>query len=275
MIDLGNWKDPNPEPVIYGYYRNQDFSWIGNQYSTKLPIKCDFYVVRDDLLGVGSKVRFVDYFIRNMKEKEIVFGSCPATGFAQISLPAVAKKYGKEVHLFMAKRNPDNYTDMQKRGIELGAIYHWVPDGMLPVTQARAREYTQEKPNDRFLFPIGLEHESVISSIVKVARDLPINPKYVWSVGSSGTLSRGLQKAWPDAEVHVVSVGHKMLEREKGRAILHKTDYKFDRKVKYIDFPPYPACEEYDAKIWRPFIEWFHLKYRDKLEGPILIWSVA
>jgi len=63
---IGDWKDPWPEPVI----QEHD----------------GYLVVRDDLLNAGSKVRFLDYLIGSKPEiNEWVFGSCPATGYAQIS----------------------------------------------------------------------------------------------------------------------------------------------------------------------------------------------
>jgi hypothetical protein len=43
---IGDWKDPNPTPVI------EEYNGIK--------------VVRDDMLGFGSKIRFVDYFIINV-----------------------------------------------------------------------------------------------------------------------------------------------------------------------------------------------------------------
>ena len=78
----------------------------------------------------------------------------------------------------------------------------------------------------------------------------------IWTVGSSGTLSRGLQKAFPELEVHVISVGHKMSEREIGRAKFYKSPYKFDKPIKPIEAPPFPSAPTYDAKAW-PFLKEF------------------
>lgn len=250
---LSNWTDPNPPIQVVDHE--------------------GFLVVRDDLLGYGSKARFVDYMIQHMPEQEIVFGSCPATGYAQISLPVVAKRYGKSVHLFMAQRDLSKLHPYQTLGAQLGSIYHWVPSGMLNVTNARARQYVQTDPSNRFLFPIGLEHPSVIESIVKVAREqVSFTPDHVWTVGSSGCLNRGLQQAWPDAEVHVVSVGHAMDTRSIGRAIFHRSPYKFDKAVKAIEAPPYPSAPTYDAKVWKPMIDWYASHDRP---CRVLVWNVA
>ena len=228
-----DWEDPNPDPVIINYE--------------------GIDVVRDDLLNYGSKIRFVDKFIQETTAKEIVFGCCPATGYAQISLPAVAEKYGKKVVLFMAKRNPENYHEYQKRGMDLGAIYEWVNMGMLSVTKSRAKKYVAEDPENRMEFPIGLEHPTVVASIIKVARNaLSKNPpSEIWSVGSSGTISRGLQLAFPEIPVNVVSVGHKMNEREIGRAKYFRSEYQFDKTIKENEMPPFPSAPTYDAKAWK------------------------
>lgn len=235
-----DWKDPYPKPVIS---RHDDIE-----------------VIRDDLLGVGSKVRGLDYIIGHDPNyahiKEWVFGSCPAVGYAQISLPVLCKKYGKKAVLFMAERNMNNLHPYQKRGLELGAEYHWVPDGMLPVTQKRARDYVAEKPESRAVFPIGLEHETVLGSFIKIARTLP-TPDEFWSVGSSGTLNRSLQLAWPEAKAFVVSVGHTMSEREIGRAHMIKSPYKFNQHVKKSELPPFPSSPWYDAKAWPVMMEWY------------------
>ena len=60
--------------------------------------------------------------------------------------------------------------------------------------------------------------------------------------------------AFPDKEVNVVSVGHKMKQHEIGRANLYLTKYKFMQEVKEEDKPPFPSVPTYDAKAW-PFIK--------------------
>ena len=55
--------------------------------------------------------------------------------------------------------------------------------------------------------------------------------------------------AFPDKEVNVVSVGHKMKQHEIGRANLYLTKYKFMQEVKEEDKPPFPSTT-YDAKAW-------------------------
>ena len=125
---------------------------------------------------------------------------------------------------------------------------------MLSVTKKRARDYFYEDPKRRRLLPLGLEEKRVFEDIRDLAKnietDYNINISEIWSVGSSGTLTRGLQMAFPDKEVNVVSVGHKMKQHEIGRAKLYLTKYKFMQEVKEEDKPPFPSVPTYDAKAW-------------------------
>lgn len=254
---IPNWSDPFPTPII--------------------ELHNGIHVVRDDLLGAGAKIRGADYLIGHSPEykhiQEWVYGSSPATGYAQISLPFLCNRYGKKAILFMAARDLNKLHPYQKRGLELGAQYYWIQNGMLAVTQKRARDYVAESPETRALLPIGIEHPTVFAAFMKVALSLPIKPKHVWTVGSSGTLSRSLQLAWPDAEVHFVSSGgHKASTREIGRAIFHPCKYRWNQAVKKDELPPFPSAPEYDAKVWVPMLEYY--KTHEKVE-PILFWNVG
>lgn len=249
---IGDWQDPNPAPVIVEHE--------------------GIHVVRDDMLEVGSKARAADFLVRNATQTEIVYGSSPATGYAQMSLPYVASKYGKKAVIFMAERAMNKLHPYQQKAIALGADMRWVKMGMLAVTEKRAKDYVAENPADRLLVPIGIRHDTAIGCLIKVARSLPIEPREIWSVGSSGTLSRSLQLAFPNAAVHVVSVGHTMQPSDIGRAIYHRSPYKFDKPVKTEELPPFPSAPTYDAKGYIYMKEWHE---RHKPNHPVLFWNVG
>ena len=218
------------------------------------------YVVRDDLLEGGSKRRFIDRYIREEIEQganEFVYGGCPATGYAQMSLTLQANQYGAKTTLFMAHRDLQNLHPYQQKALEYGCNIQWVPTGMLTVTLSKAKQYYLQNTVKRRLLPLGLEEDRVLDDIRAVAKKIADEWdgmfSEIWSVGSSGTLSRGLQWAFPDLDVHMVRVGHKMSAREQGRAILHTSPYKFEQTIKSAEAPPFPSAPTYDAKAW-PFI---------------------
>ena len=233
-----------------------------------------FYVVRDDLLEGGSKRRFADRLMREEIAEganEFVYGGCPANGYAQLSIPLQAREYGCKTTLFMAKRSMDNLHEYQKKALEYGADIRWVANGMLQVTKKRALDYYNEDPVHRRLLQLGLDEQRVREDIRDLAKnieqDYNINISEVWSVGSSGTLTRGLQMAFPDKDVHVVSVGHSMKQNEVGRAILHRSDLKFTQEVKEEDKPPFPSVPTYDAKAWKIM--------REQAKPGALFWNVG
>ena len=162
---INGWEDSLPSPVIEEHEGIQ--------------------VVRDDLLGGGSKIRFADYLIQSQPEiEEWVYGSSPATGYAQISLSYLCRKYGKKAVIFMAARAWDKLHDYQIEALKVGADMKWVPNGMLSVTEKRARDYVEQDPKVRKLLPIGFHHDTVIASIVRVALSIDVRPNEVWTVGS-------------------------------------------------------------------------------------------
>jgi len=228
---IKDWIDPLPPPIVEEHE--------------------GFLIVRDDLIGGGSKMRFADYLIRSQPEiKEWVYGSSPATGYAQISLARLCTKYDKKAVIFMADRAVEKRHPYQLQAIQEGAIMNWVPNGMLSVTEKRARDYVSDNPTSRRLLPIGFDDPTVIASIIRVAQSMDVSPSEVWTVGSSGTLTRGLQLAWPNAEFHCVRVGH---TGTYGRAKIYKSPYAFNKPTKVL--PPFPSAPTYDAKAWEFMLE--------------------
>jgi len=244
LYSVQDWQDPNPFPVI--------------------TVEDGIFVVRDDLLGGGSKMRFIDNMIKTWPYKEFVYGSSPATGYAQISFAKVAAKYGKKAVIFMAQRDMNNLHPYQQEAINSGADMRWVPNGMLSVTEKRAKDYVKEDTTNRVLIPIGGDHVDVLACIIKVARyNIGMVPDEVWTVGSSGTLTRGLQLAWPNTKFNVVTVGHK---GNYGRAKVYNCDIPFNKPAKIL--PPFPSAPTYDAKAWE-----FIMKHRGT--GTVLFWNVG
>ena len=93
------------------------------------------------------------------------------------------------------------------------------------------------------------------------------HPKEVWTVMSSGVLSRGLQGAWPDAKVYGGRIGHNTTPQEQGRAETYKSRYKFQQECKEDERPPFPSSLTYDSKAWS-----FMKKYANK---NALFWNVG
>ena len=158
-------------------------------------------------------------------------------------------------------------TMPQKKAIAEGAVVEWVDMGYLSHTMSKAVSYVNQKPKFRKLVPFGIDHPTVMASFIRVCGSIDYNPSEVWVVGGSGTLSRGLQLGWPDAEHNIVSVGHKLQSHESLSAKVYKHPLKFDQVPPENELPPYPSVANYDAKVWK-FV-------KDHGTKGALIWNVA
>ena len=122
---IKEWVDPYPSPVVEEYE--------------------GFHVVRDDKLGYGSKARFIDYLV-SKEGNEWVFGGANKVGWGPISLTHVCNKYNKRATFFMAKRAVPTWH--QQQVLDMGGTIHWVANGMLNVTKAKAR-FWPNRPTTR------------------------------------------------------------------------------------------------------------------------------
>lgn len=198
----------------------------------------DIFVVRDDLLPGGTKRRAIHVFFDD--HDEYVYAS-PVWGYAQVALAHAAIDYAKYATIVCAQHRERKPLTVQAQ--QLGANIIEVNPGYLTVTQARAREYAQA--HHAKLLPFGLDDPAFINEFARIARELPITPTEVWTITSSGVLSRALQLAWPDARFFGVQVG---ATPDAGRATVMKAAETFERPARVR--PPFPSCLQYDAKAW-------------------------
>lgn len=216
-----------------------------------------FLVVRDDLLPGGSKMRYMLPLLAARPEREIVYAS-PAYGYAQMALAHVCKIIGKQAVVFVAKRKDPHPRTLAAKAA--GAKVYQVPHGYLNVVQARAKEYAAD--HGAHLVPFGVDVPEALQHFADAARATGLQPSEVWACSGSGALIRGLQIAWPGAAFNAVRVGS---EPKVGKAKLWVAPEKYEEAAKIR--PPYPSCDNYDAKIWR-----FATKHAS--DGA-LIWNVG
>lgn len=224
----GDWKDPFAEPIIVEHD--------------------GFNVVREDLMGFGSKCRFGDILVSKAESDTLVYVQ-PRYGFAGISLAYLAKKYNKKLVLFSPSQK--EISDHQAICVERGAEMKFHRVAAMPNLNKIAKDWAQD--NNAFFIPLGLRHELVTAAAVKVAYDLAQKhgePQEVWSAISTGVLSRALQIAWPNANFNAVAVARNIHEGEKGRAKVWSHPKEFNQNVSAEFTPPFPSALNYDAKAW-------------------------
>jgi threonine dehydratase len=200
-----------------------------------------FYVVRDDLLPGGTKMRYMLPFLAARPERDIVYAS-PAQGYAQIALAHVCRMLGKRAVIFVAKRAVPHPRTIRAK--EAGAMVYQVAHGRLNVVQHRARMFAQD--HGAMLVPFGVNVPEALHHFAAAARSIDIKPREVWACAGSGSLIRGLQEAWPAASFNAVRVG---IKPDAGSAKVYVAPEKYEQAAR--NPPPFPSCDNYDAKVWQ------------------------
>lgn len=215
-------------------------------------------ILRDDRLPGGTKQRGLTPYLRSHPADEFVYAS-PVYGYAQIALAISARETGKKATIFTAKRNKPHPLTL--RAHQLGATVVQVKYGYLNVVQKRARDYAGA--TGACYLPFGADLPEVGRAITETAARLSINPPEVWTVSGSGTLTKALQAAWPEAEFRTVLIGKKTINT--GKAKRYQAPETFEQPAKRP--PPFPNCPNYDAKAW-PFFKHYS-------KSGALFWNVA
>ena len=204
-----------------------------------------FKVVDDGEFLYGSKAKMADFFISQVKEDAMVY-CAPRTGYAPFSLCYLAKKYNKKLYLVMPASK--EASEHQRTAIEYGGIPIFLRIPAMPTANIWAKQFA-EKIGAKFL-PFGLKHEMVVAGGVRIFYDnfKNMDIKTMWSVMSTGVLSRSLQIALPNTEFHAVAVARNIQDGELGRAKFYTHSKPFLKEAKII--PPFDCIRTYDAKGW-------------------------
>jgi len=204
-----------------------------------------YNVIDDGDFQYGTKAKMGDFMISQVKEDTLVYVA-PRTGYAPYSLTYLAKKYNKKLVLFMPASK--EASEHQLRVIEDGATPIFIKTPAMPTINGWAKEFSQ-KIGAKYL-PFGLKHEQVVAGGVKIFHEAfkdKVIPR-MWSVFSTGVLSRTLQIALPNVDFSAVAVARNVQPGELGRAKFYTYHKEF---LKDCDSnTPFDCIKTYDAKGW-------------------------
>lgn len=200
--------------------------------------------------SVGYKARAGELLVSRLKNKgikELVYVQ-PRRGFAGISLSFLCKKY--DMNLTLVMPSSKQISDHQALCIELGAKPLFIRVAAMKNANLMASKYA--KKTGAYFIPLGLDHEDVVAMGVKEIYDFfndKEHPKRMWTVISTGVLSRSLQIALPNTEFINVAVSRNIQQGELGRAKFYSYHKPFNSKSDLI--PEDFDCENsYDSKCW-------------------------
>lgn len=204
-----------------------------------------FNVIDDGEFEFGTKAKMGDFMISQVKEDAMVYVA-PRTGYAPFSLCHLAKKYNKKLYLIMPASK--EASEHQRTAIEYGGIPIFLRIPAMPTANIWAKQFA-EKIGAKYL-PFGLKHEMVVAGGVRVFYDnfKDTNIEEMWSVFSTGVLSRTLQIALPNTKFNAVAVARNVQDGELGRAKFYTHDRPFLKESRIV--PPFDCIQTYDAKGW-------------------------
>ena len=203
-----------------------------------------FNIIDESVHEVGAKARMADYYISTIREKELVYVA-PRNGFAAISLSYLARKHGKTLTLVMPSSK--EISDHQALCIEYGAKPLFLRIAAMPNANAMAARYANSV-GAKFI-PFGLDTELVYAGAIRSFYDglSHYNIHRLWSVISTGVLSRSLQIALPNTKIFNVAVARNIQHGELGRAEFMSYHKGFNQVSDYVP-TEFESESCYDAK---------------------------
>lgn len=224
-------------------------------------------VVREDLsLKGGTKSRAGEFLVSRVKKNTLVY-VVPRVGHAGIAIMELSKLYNKDAVFFMPACK--EISDHQSFIIDMGpkdVIFERI--AAMPNLNLLAKKYAAQ--NGYEFLPFGLNHPYTIAGFVRICDNILKNykePEEIWSVVSTGVLTRGLQIGFENTKMKGVCVARNMKRGELGRTEIISEPLDFLKDEKTINLPPFDTVPSYDGKAW---------KYIPKnTDRDIWFWNVA
>jgi hypothetical protein len=149
-------------------------------------------------------------------------------------------------------------SELQLRVIEDGATPIFLKTPAMPTINGWAKDFAK-KIGAKYL-PFGLKHEQVVAGGVKIFHEAfkdKIIPN-MWTVFSTGVLSRTLQIALTNTNFNAVAVARNVQPGELGRAKFYTYHKEFLKEADIAT--PFDCIKTYDAKGWDYMKRYGHLK---------------
>jgi hypothetical protein len=220
-----------------------------------------FHIIRDDLIPGGTKMRSLNWVLRNNPDTEEFVYAANTSGGGIVSLVFGCTMFGKKATLFL--NGLENSTT---------AILLAQPD--VTIHNCRFKLWEVEKLAEQYvhesvskgkkvkLLPFGFHSLEMNTAFIEnIKQNLPMDmrldpPKRMWLAAGSGNTLNCLSKIFPSTEFLAVQIGRQIPEEYTNncRVKLFKAREYFSEPAAYL--PPFPSVVTMDAKVWS-----FVLKY--------------
>lgn len=190
------------------------------------------YVVRDDILEGGTKMRIMIPFMKTRAETQAFIYVSPPTGFAQVALALSARATGKRAIVFV-RDGPLTSATRAARDAGARIVRPRGKKRLRDLREAAAEFAARENAAARAteVMPFGLQSEELIAGLAAGIREAframdadsdispagqdstdvgdpaAFEPARVWLAVGSGVILRAVHRVWPRAKYMCVQVG--------------------------------------------------------------------
>lgn len=222
-----------------------------------MELTTSLHVLRDDLLPGGTKRRALDFFLQNVSEQNLYYAGT-TMGHGALALAHACAVTNKTAHIYISA--DENDLVLQKLSEAGAKLYPQKPmtiDKLHAISsKAAARDAISLLPG--FAFP------AFENALIQSLKNFDASPySEIWTSCVTGTLTRTLQKSFPDKTFKIVKTVKAGCDLGNGE--IFQAPEKYHRPAKSP--PPYPSCAYTDAKVWQ-FAE-------SLAKSRALIWNTA
>ena len=242
-----------PEGMTTEQAKQYYLDMYGTEFVSRMPKVViqpyeDKFIVRCDLSLAGFKAFAAEKVIAECPKDTFVYVA-PRVGHAPEAIANLAQLYGKKA-VFFAPASKE-VSKHQAVVMAYGADLRFVKTPAMPTINIYAKRWA-EKHGAQFL-NFGLSGiPAVTAGIVNFANNIPEPPEF-WCAVSTGTMIRGLQIGWSNAQPYGVAVARNLKKGEIGRAIIQSATIPFLKALKESLLPSFPTTATYDAKAFDVF----------------------
>lgn len=201
-----------------------------------------YFVLRDDLLNGGTKRRALNILLNKIPQSNIFYAGT-IMGHGALALAHACQDSKKVAEIFISANG--NEPMIQKLQQTNAILHLHLP---LPISILNGlAESAAEKQNAIHLppaFNMPAFEDCMIASLQNFD-DSPYSE--IWTCAVTGTLTRALQKAFPQKIFKTVKVVK--ADCDLGKSEIFQASEKYHQLAKSP--PPYSSCPFTDAKVWQ------------------------
>lgn len=231
---------------------------IMGSFSTLRMAEHSITILHDNLIIGGTKRRALHRLLKTIPSEHIFYAGT-TMGHGALALAHACQDNDKVAEIFMCARGDENILQKLKK---TNAVLHLRPPLPISVLHDMAQDAAQKQGG--LCLPPAFNMPEFQDALVAALKDFGTSPySEIWTCAVTGTLTRALQRAFPDMPFKTVKVVK--AECDLGRSEVFDAPEKYHIVAKSP--PPYPSCPYTDAKIWQ-FLE-------NHAKPDALIWNTA